>query len=121
MAVEGHKRKCVIELQRRRHIGIDFGLGIDQNRKTVQSLRLEHRFEKRGLVLAVAVTILQNLRGSVRLVAPNAERETHVTNVSRDPVVERASFIEVSALSANDLVSLSTHLSRGDSALALEV
>ena len=79
----------VIELRGRRNIRIELAAGIDQHRRGVQAFGLKQRGQQRVLVFAVAVLIVQNVGGGMRLVAPHAERKADVAEILRDEIIER--------------------------------
>ena len=82
------QRDHVIELRGRRLVLIELARTVDQHGITLNPHRLQHRGQQRVLVLAVAVTVFENVGRRVRLIAADAQRDAHVANVERHEVVQ---------------------------------
>ena len=62
----------VIELGGRRNVHIQFARAVDEHRITLNALGAQHGGKERVLVFAVAIAVLENVGGGVRLIAPDS-------------------------------------------------
>ncbi len=111
----------MIELCRRGNVRIQFAIAADQHRITLYSLGPQQRGKQRVLVLAVAVSILQNVRGRVRLIAPDSERNAHVTHIPRHKIVEPPRLLAGRLRPLGELVGFFSHAVFHRHALALQL
>ena len=71
----------VVKLRGRWHLGVELVGGADQRRISLDAHGLEKRLEERMLVLAVAVSVVEDIHGGVRLVTANPERQADISKL----------------------------------------
>ena len=110
----------VIELRGRGNVGIELAAGVDQDGIGVEAFGLEQRRQQRVLVFAVAVLIVKDVGGSVRLIAADSERQADVAEILRDEIVEGFGFVEVGIQSLGQFLRFGANFRRRRAAIALE-
>ena len=91
----GQQTDHVIKLRGRRNIGIQFAAGVDQHRRSPVTCRIQHCFQQGVLVLAIAVLVVEHVRRAVWLIAAHAQRQTHITEVSGNIIIERLDSVRI--------------------------
>ena len=92
---QGQQTDHVIKLRGRRNIRIQFAAGINQHRRNPVTRSIQHCFQQGVLVLAIAVLVVEHVCRAVRLITAHAQRQTHITEVGGNVVVQRLDFVRV--------------------------
>src|ERR1022692_1746274 len=79
----------------------------------MQALGLKQGGEQSVFVFAVAVLVVKDLPGSVRLVAARAQRQTDVAEILRDEVVESLNLVHLRVEAFGEFVGLGANFRRG--------
>src|SRR5580658_5627614 len=87
----------------------------------MQALSLKHSLKKSCLVLAIPIPICENFCGSMRLVSPDSERQTNVSNILRYPVIKSLRFGFVRLLTSRNFIGHCANFGRGDSPLSFKL
>src|SRR6266852_6855196 len=74
---------------------------------------LQQRGEKRVLVFAVTVLVMQHVGRGMRLIAAHPKRETDVAEVRRHIVVEGLNFVQIRGLAGGERSSFGANFCRG--------
>jgi len=76
----------------------------------VKPLSIEEGFEQGSLVLAVAVTVLENFGGGMWLESSDAKGKADVADIARDPVVESFCLFLRFGPALHDLIGFGANL-----------
>ena len=80
----------------------------------------KQRGEQRVLVFAVAVLIVKNVPGSVRLVTPQSQRKADIAEILRHEIVKRLNFVQLIVEALGELFGFGSNFRRRRAAVFVQ-
>ena len=111
----------MVELEGVRHIWINGLSRVGQHSLRMNPCGIQHGFQQRGFVFAVAIAIDENFTGGVGLVASHAEGEADVPDILGNPVIQGLGFGVVGVEAMHDFVGFRANFGSGEAAILFEI